>query len=133
VKVDDGRPTAPGDEELVTRIVESFTPPPLTPAQQVAFDDRLWGRIEKQKWRSWRLAPALAAALAIAAIVGFAVLRGEYDEPPVVAAMEGRSSSWEQQLLRPPELTDGGAEDDWTESGSLPEDYVAIASVFLDD
>ncbi len=125
-------------QRFVERLAESFAPDPPSEARRRAFDAALRERIEAPVRRSW-WKPALATAAVGAAIGG--LLSTPSVEPPestdtLVATETQRWSDelvdavdWEAELFTASEVEDLGtmADDDF-----LPEDYVAIAGLFLD-
>lgn len=120
-----------GDEELVERLAAEYAPPPLSAAQRVAFDEAIRARIERPRWRRL-LAPAFVAAAAAAALVWLApsdstdpIRPPEQEDSGVVFA-----SSWEDELFL---SSDVSASEDRLESETLPDDYLAIASLLMDE
>lgn len=130
------------DAEFVKRLADHYAPSPLSPGQRAAWDAALTARLEKR--RRAAVLPGLAtAALAAALVFGLGGWFGlETDDPsvrpdpgvsataaraPVVASQESASDlldDWEYLLAFQP------ADDE--EDGQLPDDYAAIASVFLE-
>jgi hypothetical protein len=116
------------EKEFVDRLAGDYAPPPMTAAQRAAFDEAVRTRLERPRRRPF-LVPAIATA-ASAALLWFVVfdssgpvrLAGEDERGAVVA------SSWEDELFLSSDL---GASEDRDESKTLPEDYLAIAGVFL--
>jgi hypothetical protein len=126
---DEGAPLDGADGEFVERLASSYAPAPMTAARRAAFDDAIRARLERPR-RGPMLVPAIgvAAAAALAWVVfshstGPIPLSGE-DEPRAAVA-----SSWEDELFLSSDLS---AAEDSDESAALPDDYLAIASVFLD-
>jgi hypothetical protein len=113
------------DEEFGKRLARGFAPEPLTPSQRVAFDEALRARLEKKR-RPRILVPALAAAALVALLI---YARG-FETAPTNGGTQtaAASAEWEYELLYPSELTGDTESDD---SELLPDDYLAIASVFL--
>jgi hypothetical protein len=126
-RTDDDPVIAPEEARLLARIREHYAPEPLAPARRSAFDAGLRERVERSRRRTgW--VPALAAGLAAAALAGL-LLRGTGTAPdtkPLSAATE----AWENALLYgdPAAYEDAGTVPD----ASLPPQYAAIASTFLD-
>jgi hypothetical protein len=111
------------DRDFADRLVAHYAPPPWTSAKRVGFDEALRARIERPQRRGI-LAPALAT-VAVAALVWVSFsLRPAGDESNPVAA-----SVWESELFL---SSDVSPLDDRDDSEGLPEDYLAIASLFLD-
>jgi len=124
----DARGTDAPEQGFVDQIAAHYAPRPWSFAQRARFDAELRARIERPAQRrpalrGW-LVPALAA-VAAAALVWFrfstAPERSEPD-PPV-------ASGWESELFL---SSDVSTFEDLDDSEALPDDYVAIASLFLD-
>jgi len=126
---DERSPLEGAEREFVDSLAADYAPPPMSAAERVAFDEAIRSRLERPRRRPV-LIPAIGAAAA-AALIGLVLsdstgpirLAGEKDSGAVVA------SSWEDELFLSSELS---ASEDRDEGESLPEDYLAIASVFLD-
>jgi hypothetical protein len=106
----------------------------MTPAKRVAFDEALRARLERpRRRRIW--VPAFATA-AVAAAVAFLVFSGRFEPVPAdggreTAAMVAEATAdaqWEYDLVYLRELTRSEEEDN---TELLPDDYLAIESVFL--
>jgi hypothetical protein len=122
------------DEEFTERLAASFSPAPPSPARRADFDEALAGRLERR--RSRLLLPALAgAAGAAAAAIAWLVAPGAFDpaatqrEANDAVAEAAAAARWELELLDLDSLTDPDAA---AESEQLPDDYAAIAGIFLD-
>jgi len=132
---DERGPLSAEDEEFAERLAASFSPAPLSPAQRAAFDEALAARLERR--RSRLLLPALAgAAGAVAAALAWLVAPGAFDPAASqprgaddVVAEASAAARWELELLDLDSLTDPDAA---AESEQLPDDYAAIAGIFLD-
>jgi len=121
------------EQGLVDQIAAHYAPPPWSSAQRARFDVELRARIERPAQRrparhrllfSGWLVPALAA-VAAAALVWFRFSTApERSEPDPLAA-----SGWESELFL---SSDVSTFEDLDDSEALPDDYVAIASLFLD-
>lgn len=128
MKRDNERPLLDQDDKgFVDRLAAHYAPPSSTPAKRVAFDEALRARIERPQ-RCRLLVPALATA-AVATLVwvtfppSVGPLRQGGDESnPVVASV------WEDELFL---SSDVSPLDDRDDSEVLPDDYLAIASLFL--
>jgi hypothetical protein len=125
----DERPPLDGaEEEFVDRLAEVYAPAPMTAAERAAFDGAIRARLERPVRRPV-LIPVLGAAAA-AALVWFVLTQpiGPIGSPGEEsgAAVAG---SWEDELFLSSDLS---ASEDRDESESLPEDYLAIASAFVD-
>lgn len=122
------------DEEFVERLAANFAPAPMRPAERVAFDEALWARLGRRSRRTI-LVPAFAT-VALAALVALLIFTGRFEpvatdggvEPGAVVAEASAAAQWEVELLYLRELTPPEERDD---SELLPDDYLAIASVFL--
>jgi len=119
----DERPRVDSDDLAFSdRLAAHYAPPPWTPAARAGFDEALRARIERRPRRAW-LVPALAG-VAAALVVGIGLSLRPAREPavPVVAGV------WESELFLSSDVSP--LDDDDTEG--LPDDYQAIASLFLD-
>ena len=136
------RPPGQTDVEFVKRLADHYTPPALSPSQRAAWDAALAARLETR--RRAMLLPGLAtAALATTLVFGLGGWFGlERSDPsvrptPMVSATQTRPlvvsaedsvsdlpDAWEYLLALQP------ADDE--EDGQLPDDYMAIASIFLE-
>ncbi len=111
------------DGEFVDRLEAHYPPRPWTPAERAQFDAELRARIERPPRRGFPL-PALAAlAVALLAWIGFGLLPDRNGSSPDVASV------WESELFL---SSDVSPLDDRDEGEGLPEDYLAIASLFMD-
>jgi hypothetical protein len=121
---DEGRSQLnPNERAFVDELAAHYAPPPWNSAQRARFDEALQARFDRPR-RLGFLIPALAGAAA-AALVWFSFSPGLEVDPsrPVVAG------AWENELFL---SSDVSPLDDRVESEALPEDYLAIASLFLD-
>jgi hypothetical protein len=131
---DDEIGLAADEEAFVRRVADAFAPPPRTAAQRVAFQARLEERLEVEgRPRRWVWGLAALAAAALAAVV-LPMVFGREVEAPVVQttiasgsgpAATGAEAAQEDAILAI--VVDSEVASDAT----LPEDYQAIASVFL--
>jgi hypothetical protein len=122
------------EEQFIKRLATHYAPTPLSPAQRVTFDAALWARLQ-QRSRRTLLLPAVAT-VATAMVVAWLTLPGLFTPRPRASSGPGtgvvetrRAAPWEYELLYPRELTDTADQDD---RAILPDDYMAIAQVFLD-
>jgi hypothetical protein len=121
------------DEDFVKRVAASYAPPPMEPAECAAFDEALLGRLRRGQPTRRRLMAAglpAAAAAALAAVWLLFLSPGTERLAPsggIVPALSARA--WEEELF-----SEGGSfeAEQPDESELLPEEYIAIASVFLD-
>ena len=105
------------------RLAAHYAPPPWTSAKRVGFDEALRARIERPQRRGFAV-PALAT-VAVAALVWVSFsIRPAGNESNLVAP-----SVWESELFL---SSDVSPLDDRDDSEGLPDDYLAIASLFLD-
>ena len=125
-------------QEFVKRVAANFGPAPMGPARRVAFDEALRARLRSWLERPRRrriLVPAFATAAVVAAVAlllfsdGFELVPPEGGvQPSSVVADAGEVAQWEYELVYLGELA--GLEDR-DDSELFPDDYLAIASVFL--
>jgi hypothetical protein len=116
-------------KEFVNRLAGDYAPPPMTAAERVEFDEALRARLERPERRPL-LIPAIGAAAA-AALVWLAFSHSIGPTHPGGDEKSGAAiaSSWEYELFLSSDLS---ASADRDESEVLPDDYLAIASAFLD-
>ena len=113
----------PEERAFVDGLATHYAPPPWSSAQRARFDEALQARLERPRRRGVLL-PALAGA-AVAALIWIHFSSGPEVDParPLVA------SAWESELFLSSDLS---PLDDRDEGEALPDDYLAIASLFLD-
>jgi hypothetical protein len=122
------------EEQFVRRLADHYAPKPLTPARRVALDEALWTRLQRQPRLTW-LTPALAT-VAGAVLLTWLMWSGLFlspvhdGDPSVSMSAMSSTEPWEYELLYARELT-GSAETD--DGALLPDDYLVIARVFLDE
>ena len=118
------------DEDFVKRVAASYAPPPMAAARRAAFDEALSRRLRRgQPARRWLTAAWLPAA-ALAAVWLFSLSLGTDGLVPserIVPALSARA--WEEELFLEGDSFEAEQPD---ESELLPEEYIAIASIFLD-
>jgi len=128
---DEQSPTDPEDRDFADRLATHYAPRPWSSVRRAGFDAALRARIEKPRRRGFAI-PALAA-VAVAALVWIGVsLRPARDEFHPVVARESHpvvASVWESELFL---SSDVSPLEDRDDSEALPEDYLAIASLFMD-
>lgn len=136
------RPPGRTDAEFVKRLADHYAPSPLSPGQRAVWDTALAARLETRR-RAMVLPGLATAALAAALVFGLGGWFGlERSGPsvrpaPVVSATATRAlgvsaedsapdllDDWEYLLALQP------ADDE--EDGQLPDDYAAIARIFLE-
>jgi hypothetical protein len=124
MKQHDERPRIdPKEKRFADQLAAHYAPPPWTSAERASFDATLRARIERPQRRGL-LVPALATAAAAALVWVSISLGPAHDESnPVVA------SAWESELFL---SSDVSPLDDRDDSEALPDDYLAIASLFMD-
>lgn len=108
------------EREFVAWLGRHYGAPAETPARRAAFGDALRARLAGPR-PGRRLAPALAAA-ALAGLVWLAL-------PDASRRGAGEPRAWEYELLLSSDLSPAA---DREESRFLPDEYQAIAVVFLD-
>jgi hypothetical protein len=109
------------NRDFVDHLAAHYAPPALSSAERVAFDDSLRARIARPR-RPGLLAPALAATVVALVWFTFPLRLGEEETNPVFASV------WEEELFL---SSDVSPLDDRDDSEVLPDDYLAIASLFL--
>jgi ferric-dicitrate binding protein FerR (iron transport regulator) len=126
----------PGDAGFVARLKAEYAPQPQGAARRQEFLRELEARIERRRGRR-RLLLALAGAGAAGAVAWLLLAPPPAPErtpsaggEPLAASQPGEQ--WDMQLFYADELLDDDAGDDAT-AQALPEEYAAIANVFLDD
>ena len=126
---DEGLPLHEADGEFVERLASEYAPPPMTASGRAAFDRGVRARLARPRRRAV-LIPALgvAAAFALAWVVLF-YSTGPTGLPVGESSGAVVASSWEDELFLSSDLSASESRD---ESETLPEDYLAIAGVFLD-
>jgi hypothetical protein len=126
----DERPPLDGaDKEFVERLASSYAPTPMTGAGRAAFDDAVRARLERPRRRPVLIPAVGAAAAAALAWVVLSYSIGPTRLPGGEDAGAVAASFWEDELFLSSDLS---ASEDREESATLPEDYLAIASAFLD-
>ncbi len=130
------------DEAWLERMREVYAPPPMSPTERRAFDARLEERIEAESQRGpfgLRLWQPIAVAAVAAAAAWLAFAPSSDPTPELVPAPTEFASSrtatsladWEREILAAAEPTAGS--DVAVGEDILPDDYRAIAGLFLDD
>lgn len=122
-------PRGGAEEEFVDRLAEVYAPAPMNSAERAAFDEAVRARLERPERRPV-LIPVIGAAAA-AALVWFVLTQpiGPIGSPGEEESQAAVAGAWEDELFLSSDL---GASEDREKSESLPEDYLAIASVFMD-
>jgi hypothetical protein len=111
------------DKVFADRLAAHYAPPPWASAKRAGFDEALRARIERSQRRGL-LVPALAAVAAAALVwVSFSLRPAGDESNPVLASV------WDSELFL---SSDVSPLDDRDDSETLPDDYLAIASLFLD-
>jgi len=133
-KSDEGSLLSSEDDRFVGRLAEHYAPPPLGAQRRSALDAELCERIATPRGLGF-VRPAFATA-GVGVAIGLALLLGAFDstlperERPGIVIVDAQSAAeWENSLF------DTGSFDD-VDAGSdldgLPDDYAAIAGIFLD-
>jgi hypothetical protein len=126
---DERTPLEGADKEFLDRLAEAYTPEPMTAGRRAAFDEAIRTRLARPR-RGPLLIPALGAAAAAGLL--WLVFSPSIGPAPQLAEEESAAvaaSSWEDEIFLSSDL---GASEDREEIGALPDDYLAIAGVFLD-
>ena len=144
VRADDARRDGDGaqqggeDAAWLERVRDVYTPEPMSPAERLAFDTRLEERIETSA-RSGLFGLPLWQPISLMAVVAVAVwltispapAPTTPDAPPEVASVRRPASlaDWEREILAAAEP--GSTPNSATGDEILPDDYRAIAGLFL--
>ena len=121
------------DEDFVKRVAANYVPPSLGAAERAAFDEALLGRIRRshaaRRWLTLAWLPAAAAAglAAVWLFSGWPGGDGLVASREIAPALS--AGAWEEELFLDSGFFEAEQPD---ESELLPEEYIAIASVFLD-
>jgi len=118
------------EKGFVDQIAAHYAPRAWTSERRARFDAELRARIERSPLRrlpfglgGW-VVPALAAVAAAGLVwFRFSTAPESHEADPLAA------SAWESELFL---SSDVSSSDDLDDSEALPDDYVAIASLFLD-
>ena len=136
----------PGDAEFVERLASHYAPPPLSPGQRAAWHTALEARLEKRRRRRTLFVPGLATATLAAAALVFS-LGGRFGLGPSVSPVRPAPGVSTEAPRAAAESLESGHLDDWEyyllafqpadseeeeQHDLLPDDYVAIESVFLE-
>ena len=136
------RPPGRTDAEFVKRLADHYAPSPLSPGQRAVWDTALAARLETR--RRTMVLPGLAtAALAAALVFGLGGWFGLERSGPSVRPAPVVSATQTRTLVVSAEDSASDLLDDWEyllalqpadaeEDGQLPDDYAAIASIFLE-
>jgi hypothetical protein len=126
---DERAPLEGAEREFLDRLAEAYTPEPMSAAEGAAFDAAVRARLERPRHRPL-LVPAIGAAAA-AGLLWFVVSQstGPTPLPAEEEFAAVASGSWEDELFLSSDL---GTSEGRDENESLPEEYLAIASAFLD-
>ena len=125
-----------GDARFAAKLGELYAPEPHTSEQRMAFARELEARLDRPRRRAAWL-PALAG-LGAAAAMAWMVLAPAPDSGPDVGgsliAVAANRDELEWQLFYPDRLLEDRRDmASERRDGGLPDEYMAIASVFLDD
>jgi hypothetical protein len=122
------------DEAFVGRLAEQYAPPQLSAARRAALDTELRGRVVSANGLGF-VRPAFASvlvALALGLVLAVGVFESKPPEgsrPTVLLVDSPSAEVWERSLFDPEFYDDVDAGSDLDE---LPDDYAAIAGIFLD-
>jgi ferric-dicitrate binding protein FerR (iron transport regulator) len=108
----------PEQRRFVARVTSAYQAPPRSPEQSAAFQREIEARLARPSTARWW--PAFAGALAAAAIAWLAIAVGRAPAPSAPAQI----ATAEEAIL-------ALSADEESEEDELPEEYVAIASLFL--
>ena len=125
---DEQTPLEGAEQEFLDRLAEAYTPEPTTAGERAAFDEAIRARLERPHRRPL-LIPAIGAAAAAGLL--WLVVSQSIVSTPQLAEEESAAvtaSSWEDEIFLSSDL---GVSEDRAEIGALPDDYLAIAGVFL--
>jgi hypothetical protein len=111
------------DAGFADRLAAHYAPPPWTSAKRAGFDEALRARTERPQRRAFTI-PVLAT-VAVAGLLWISFSLGPVGNDPGPVA----TSVWENELFL---SSDVSPLDDRDDSEGLPDDYMAIASLFLD-
>lgn len=113
------------DRELVARLHRVYAPHPLSRAEQRAFDTRLEERIGARSRPRWMQLGAAAAVASVAALLWIVIPSNDRPlGPPGPIALDDVPVDYHSVYEASFEMIDEEA---------LPDDYAAIASVFMGD
>jgi hypothetical protein len=122
------------DEAFVGRLVEQYAPPPLSAARRAALDTELRSRTGAP--RGFGFSRPAFASVVVGLAVGLALALGVFESklpeaarPGVVIADSPSAETWERDLFDPESFDD---DDTGSDLAELPDDYAAIAGIFLD-
>jgi len=131
---DEDSSLSPEDHAFVGRLVENFAPPALSASRRASLDAELRDRVARPRGLGFAR-PAFASAVAGLAI-GLALAWGGSESLPPEAARPGESApdaaslaAWEWGLFDPESYGEAETGSDLDE---LPDDFAAIAGIFLD-
>ena len=131
---EDSAPLSADEAAFVERLAEHYAPPPLDPIRRAALDAELEERLEAPRAGSF-LQPVLASVV-VGLALGFVWLLGALEPATsdrtklrTAAAERSAADAWERELLDLQSFDDGEAAADFD---ALPDDYAAIAGLFLD-
>jgi hypothetical protein len=122
------------DAKFIERLAENYSPPPLTAVRSAALDTALRERVATPRGIGFAW-PAFASAV-VGLAIGLALTQGAFESTrpegarPGVVAMDPQAvAAWEQDLFDPESFEEVDADGDLA---GLPDDYAAIAGIFLD-
>ncbi len=114
------------DRAFVERIASVYKRAPMSPERAIEFDERLEQRLERRQLPWLVPSGALAAVATVGLAIWLALPGSESPQHMSLEPVAGSEISLEDGLLS---LTSGSEID---RDSSLPEDYRAIASLFME-
>lgn len=137
----ENKPLNAEEKEFIQRLATHYTPAPMTPAQQGAFDRDLEERITRRARPSFFRPAAVITTACAALLLWFTVphqdtgvLQGEKQPGSVAVTRESTTPPESEEELLTYAYYDpdfyGDENDEEGEEGFLPDDYEAIVSAF---
>jgi hypothetical protein len=111
------------DEAFAERLADHYAPPPWTSAERAGFDEALQARVERPQRREFALPAVVTVTIAALVWASFSL------RPVGDVSNSAVPSVWDNELFL---SSDVSPLDDRDDREALPDDYLAIASLFLD-
>jgi hypothetical protein len=111
------------DEAFAERLADHYAPPLWTSAERAGFDEALQARIERPQRREFALPAVVTVTIAALVWASFSL------RPVGDVSNSAVPSVWDNELFL---SSDVSPLDDRDDREALPDDYLAIASLFLD-